>query len=95
MINTIVIATALLANPIKIHDVQDLTFNVPHFNNAPRFNLNDSLTGAGTPFGAPREHRVLNRKRNEEKLVDILLDLYGNDYNIRTWNGHIIVRKRR
>ena len=100
---SIAIALSIVGSPpaeaeeprIRITEIRDITFNVPNFNNAPRFNLNDSLSGTGTPFSAPRERAAENRKRNEEKLVDILFELYGDEYDIRTWNGHIIYNRVR
>ncbi len=75
---------------VRITEIRDITFDVPNFNNAPRFNLNDSINGTTVPFDNPREQI---RKTNEEKLVDILFELYGDEYDIRVWNGHIIYNR--
>ena len=78
---------------VQIVEIRDITFDVPYFDNAPRFNLNDSLNGRNVPFGEPRETTTRNRHQNEEKLMDILSELYGDEYDMILWNGHIIYRK--
>ena len=89
MITSIAITILSLINsPAEVEDVRDITFRVPHFDNAPRFRINNSI-----PFGQPRQRPTV--ANNEEKLADILIDLYGDEYDIRTWNGHIIYNRRR
>ena len=79
---------SLINSPAEVEDVRDITFRVPHFDNAPRFRMNGA-----TPFGQPRQRPTV--ANIEEKLADILVDLYGDEYDIRTWNGHIIYNRRR
>ena len=77
-----------LANPISVYDTSDITFDVPNFDNAPRLNMNTGIPGR------PAQSLRSRQKQNEEKLDRILNDLYGDEYKIIRWRGHLIVRKR-
>tara|TARA_Y100001937_G_C7025968_1_gene287772 strand:+ start:53 stop:355 length:303 start_codon:yes stop_codon:yes gene_type:complete len=76
---------------IYIEDVRDITFDAPNFSNAPQFSLGNSLESKKEN---PRINSAENIRRNEESLSDVLFDLYGDEYDIRTWNGHIIYNRR-
>ena len=49
------------------------------------FNIPNYVYGQDTP----RQ----NRNENEAVLFDLLNDLYGNEYDMRMWNGHLIVKE--
>ena len=85
-----IITSLSLLGPPQIHDTRDLDFQVPSFTNAPRFSLNRSLTGR-MPIDNPRQSRRVER---EDKLLDLLLDEYGDEYSIIRWRGSLIIRKK-
>tara|TARA_R110000823_G_C15617695_1_gene467229 strand:+ start:178 stop:462 length:285 start_codon:yes stop_codon:yes gene_type:complete len=83
-----------LANPIGIHDTSDLTFDVPNFNDAPIFNMNNAIQGSRNLFGQPAG--IIRSKRNAEKL-DRILKEFGDpndEYKFIRFRGHLILIKR-
>jgi hypothetical protein len=93
MIGLALAITAALASPpdISIHDTRDITFPVPYFDNAPKFNMANALHGRNNIIGQPTR---IERVNNEKKLDKILDDLYGDEYTFIRWNGHLIVRRK-
>ena len=86
-------------SPIQIHYTLDLTFDVPNFDNAPKFDMDSALNGArggGSLFGDPTHKVESNSKKHEEKLDEILKEFCDPDdeYKFIRWRGHLIVRKR-
>lgn len=73
-------------------DVSDLLMEIPQFENAPRFNMQNSLTGS-TPFEKSNSYgRRLTRAERERELIDFMWSLYPNAQSITIWQGKMIVR---
>lgn len=86
----LLLSTPASAGETIIIPVQDLLMTIPNFDNAPDFNLNESLNG-GMPIGnSPKAKRESKRER-ERRLIELLQDMYP-DASIRIWNGNLIVR---
>lgn len=76
-----IILSAILPH---IEYIRDLQYQAPHFNDAPRFSLNDSVEADRSPSFT-----------RSDSLVDIIEDLYGSEYEIiGEWDGQIIYRKK-
>ena len=71
--------------------VSDLLFEVPQFDNAPRFNLNQALNGNWTPE-SPRKKDRKTQKELEKKLIDFMWDEYPDAESIRIWRGNLIIK---
>ena len=71
--------------------VSDLLFEVPQFDNAPRFNLNQALNGNWTPEN-PRKKDRKTQKELEKKLIDLMWDEYPDAESIRIWRGNLIIK---
>ena len=71
--------------------VSDLLFEVPQFDNAPRFNLNQALNGNWTPEN-PRKKDRKTQKELERKLIDLMWDEYPDAESIRIWRGNLIIK---
>ena len=82
-------APAVAAETVVI-PIQDLLMTIPNFDNAPDFNLNESLNG-GMPIGNSTKEKRESRKERERRLIELLQEMYP-DAKIRIWNGNLIVR---
>ena len=71
--------------------VSDLLFEVPQFDNAPRFNLNQALNGNWTPE-IPKKKDRKTQKELEKKLIDLMWDEYPDAESIRIWRGNLIIK---
>ena len=71
--------------------VSDLLFEVPQFDNAPRFNLNQALNGNWTPESPKKKDRK-TQKELEKKLIDFMWDEYPDAESIRIWRGNLIIK---
>ena len=71
--------------------VSDLLFEVPQFDNAPRFNLNQALNGNWTPENPKKKDRK-TQKELEKKLIDFMWDEYPDAESIRIWRGNLIIK---
>jgi len=71
--------------------VSDLLFEIPQFNNAPRFNLNQALNGTWIPESPTKIDRK-TRKKTEKKLIDLLWEEYPDALSIRIWRGNAIIK---
>ena len=71
--------------------VSDLLFEVPQFDTAPRFNLNQALNGNWTPEN-PRKKDRKTQKELEKKLIDLMWDEYPDAESIRIWRGNLIIK---
>ena len=85
--------------PIQIYSTLDLTFDIPNFNNAPKFDLDRALRGAaggGNLLGKPPNKVELDRKKQEETLDEIIMWACDPDveYSFIRWRGHLIIKKQ-
>jgi hypothetical protein len=71
--------------------VSDLLFEIPQFNNAPRFNLNQALNGTWIPE-SPKKVDRKSKKEIERKLIDLLWEEYPDAISIRIWRGNAIIK---
>ena len=71
--------------------VSDLLFEVPQFDNAPRFNLNQALNGNWTPESPKKKDRK-TQKELERKLIDLMWEEYPDAESIRIWRGNLIIK---
>jgi len=71
--------------------VSDLLFEIPQFNNAPRFNLNQALNGTWVPE-SPKKMDRKSKKEIERKLIDLLWEEYPDAISIRIWRGNAIIK---
>ena len=92
MISMILLSMVLHATPPQIHDTSDLTFEVPRFNNAPRFRHHRGMRGEN-PVDKPREHRR-NRHKKREKLDNLIIELYGDKYRVIRWRNQLIILRK-
>ena len=84
------LATPAMGTTIVV-PVADLLFEIPQFNNAPKFGLNEALNGSWTPETPKRMDRKTKREL-ERKLINMLWDEYPDAESIRIWNGNVIIR---
>lgn len=71
--------------------VSDLLFEIPQFNNPPRFNLNQALNGTWIPE-SPKKVDRKSKKEIERKLIDLLWEEYPDAISIRIWRGNAIIK---
>lgn len=90
LVLSLVLASSAMATTIVV-PVADLLFEIPQFNGAPRFNLNEALNGEWTPEN-PRKTDRKTRRELEKKLINMLWDEYPDAQSIRIWNGNVIIR---
>ena len=84
------LATPAMGTTIVV-PVQDLLFEIPQFNNAPKFNLGQAVQGQWIPESPTRVDRKTKREL-ERKLINMLWDEYPDAQSIRIWNGSVIIR---
>jgi len=79
---------------VKMHDVTDLMQDTPHFDNAPRFRMDEALRGGRNLFGQPRgERRPKTKEMKAAELLNLLNELYGEDVTltVATIGGKVII----
>jgi hypothetical protein len=87
---SLLLSTPAMAAETVVIPIQDLLMTIPNFDNAPDFNLNESLNG-GMPIGNSTKEKRESRKERERRLIELLQEMYP-DAKIRIWNGNLIVR---
>lgn len=87
---SLLLSTPAVAAETVVIPIQDLLMTIPNFDNAPDFNLNESLNG-GMPIGNSTKEKRESRKERERRLIELLQEMYP-DAKIRIWNGNLIVR---
>ena len=90
LILSLVLAMPVMGTTIVV-PVSDLLFEVPQFDNAPIFNLNQALNGNWTPENPSKKDRK-TQKELERKLIDLMWDEYPDAESIRIWRGNIIIK---
>jgi hypothetical protein len=90
LVLSLVLASSAMAETIVV-PVQDLLFEIPQFNGAPQFGLNEALNGSWTPENPKKTDRKTKREQ-ERKLINMLWDVYPDAESIRIWNGNAIIR---
>ena len=90
LILSLALAMPVMGTTIVV-PVSDLLFEVPQFDNAPRFNLNQALNGNWTPEN-PRKKDRKTQKELEKKLIDLMWDEYPDAESIRIWRGNLIIK---
>jgi hypothetical protein len=87
---SLLLSTPAVAAETVVIPIHDLLMTIPNFDNAPDFNLNESLNG-GMPIGNPTKAKRESRKERERRLIELVQEMYP-DATIRIWNGNLIVR---
>ena len=90
LILSLALAMPVMGTTIVV-PVSDLLFEVPQFDNAPRFNLNQALNGNWTPEN-PRKKDRKTQKELERKLIDLMWEEYPYAESIRIWRGNLIIK---
>lgn len=90
LILSLALAMPVMGTTIVV-PVSDLLFEVPQFDNAPRFNLNQALNGNWTPEN-PRKKDRKTQKELERKLIDLMWEEYPDAESIRIWRGNLIIK---
>jgi hypothetical protein len=90
LILSLALAMPVMGTTIVV-PVSDLLFEVPQFDNAPRFNLNQALNGNWTPEN-PRKKDRKTQKELEKKLIDLMWEEYPDAESIRIWRGNLIIK---
>ena len=90
LILSLALAMPVMGSTIVV-PVSDLLFEVPQFDNAPRFNLNQALNGNWTPEN-PRKKDRKTQKELERKLIDLMWEEYPDSESIRIWRGNLIIK---
>ena len=90
LILSLALAMPVMGTTIVV-PVSDLLFEVPQFDNAPRFNLNQALNGNWTPESPKKKDRK-TQKELEKKLIDFMWDEYPDAESIRIWRGNLIIK---
>ena len=90
LILSLALAMPVMGSTIVV-PVSDLLFEVPQFNTAPRFNLNQALNGTWTPESPKKKDRK-TQKELEKKLIDFMWDEYPDAESIRIWRGNLIIK---
>jgi hypothetical protein len=90
LVLSLALASSAMATTIVV-PVADLLFEIPQFNGAPRFDLNEALNGAWTPE-SPRKTDRKTKRELERKLINMLWDEYPDAQSIRIWNGNVIIK---
>lgn len=90
LILSLALAMPVMGTTIVV-PVSDLLFEVPKFDNAPRFNLNQALNGNWTPEN-PRKKDRKTQKELERKLIDLMWEEYPDAESIRIWRGNLIIK---
>ena len=85
--------------PIQIYSTLDLTFDIPRFNNAPKFAMDRALsgeTGGGNLLEKPPHKVESDRRKQEETLDEIIMWACDPDFELEffRWRGHLLIRKR-
>lgn len=93
-----VFAVILFVTPVGggsqtfVVDVRDLLMEIPQFDNAPDFNLQNSLTG-GSPIGYSAAYgRRLTRAEREAAVIDLMWSIHPNAQSITIWQGKLFIR---
>ena len=90
LILSLALAMPVMGTTIVV-PVSDLLFEVPQFDNAPRFNLNQALNGNWTPENPKKKDRK-TQKELERKLIDLMWEEYPDAESIRIWRGNLIIK---
>lgn len=79
-----------MAGQTIIIPISDVVMSIPNFDNAPQFNMNSAIYG-NMPFGSPSTGRRETRREREQRLIELVQDMYP-DATVRIHNGNLIVR---
>jgi hypothetical protein len=90
----LLLALCLFFTPIVkaetiIIPVQDLLYEIPNFE-APKFNFNAVLEYSNIIGDLKKSKR--DRKEAENKLIDLLYDIYPDATSIKIWRGNLIIK---
>ena len=69
--------------------VQHLLYEIPNFE-APKFNFNAALEYSNIIGDLKKTKR--EKKEAENKLIDLMYDLYPDATSIKIWRGNLIIR---
>lgn len=87
---SLVLASSAMATTIVV-PVQDLLFEIPQFNGAPQFGLNEALNGQWSPEN-PRKTDRKTKRELEQKLINLMWEEYPDALSIRIWRGNLIIK---
>lgn len=92
---TLFFATTPARSETIVIPIQDLLFLIPQFDDAPKVDLNNAVNGQGILDNSNKQKKRNNqteRKRREQKMIDLLRGEYPDAKSISIWNGNAVIK---